>query len=135
MAEHNEFGTSATGILRLAKKKLAESDAPSILRDKADLTTKDVIDAAKEGDALAMEVFDFMAKTMGMALAGCCALADIELILIGGGVSKAGRFLTDPIEEYFRKFAFHTQKDTKFKLAELGNDAGIYGAARMMIHD
>lgn len=127
--------TSATGILRLAKKKLAESDAHSILRDKADLTTKDVIDAAKEGDALAMEVFDFMAKTMGMALAGCCALADMELILIGGGVSKAGRFLTDPIEEYFRKFAFHTQKDTKFKLAELGNDAGIYGAARMMIHD
>ena len=61
--------------------------------------------------------------------------ADMELILIGGGVSKAGRFLTDPIEEYFRKFAFHTQKDTKFKLAELGNDAGIHGAARMMIHD
>lgn len=127
--------TSATGILRMAKKKLTESDAPSILRDKADLTTKDVIDAAKEGDALAMEVFDFMAKTMGMALAGCCALADMELILIGGGVSKAGRFLTDPIEKYFRTFAFHTQKDTKFKLAELGNDAGIYGAARMMIYD
>ena len=127
--------TSATGILRMAQKKLAETDAPSILRGKADLTTKDVIDAAKEGDTLAMEVFDFMAKTMGMALAGCCALADMELILIGGGVSKAGNFLTDPIEQYFRTFAFHTQKNTKFKLAELGNDAGIYGAARMMIHD
>lgn len=127
--------TSATGILRMAQKKLAETDAPSILRGKADLTTKDVIDAAKEGDTLAMEVFDFMAKTMGMALAGCCALADMELILIGGGVSKAGSFLTDPIEQYFRTFAFHTQKNTKFKLAELGNDAGIYGAARMMIHD
>lgn len=125
--------TSATGILRLAQKKLAENDAPSIMRGKADLSTKDVIDAAKAGDALATEVFDFMAKTMGMALAGCCALADMELILIGGGVSKAGEFLTKPIEQYFRAFAFHTQKDTKFKLAELGNDAGIYGAARLMI--
>lgn len=125
--------TSATGILRMANKKLAESDMPSVLRGKAHLTTKDVIDAAKDNDPLAMEVFDFMAKTMGMALAGCCALADMELILIGGGVSKAGRFLTDPIERYYRAFAFHTQKDTKFKLAELGNDAGIYGAARLMI--
>ena len=125
--------TSATGILRMAQKKLAETDAPSILRGKADLTTKDVIDAAKEGDTLAMGVFDFMAKTMGMALAGCCALADMELILIGGGVSKAGNFLTDPIEQYFRTFAFHTQKNTKFKLAELGNDAGIYGAVRMVL--
>lgn len=125
--------TSATGILRLAKRKLAESDAPSALRERNDLTTKDVIDAAKAGDGLALEVLDFMAKTMGMALAGCCALADMELILIGGGVSKAGSFLTEPIEKYYRKFAFHTQKDTKFKLAELGNDAGIYGAARLMI--
>ena len=125
--------TSATGILRMAKKRLAQDDTPSVLREKEKLTTKDVLDAAKAGDPLAAEVVDHMARIMGMALAGCCAVTDVALIIIGGGVSKAGAFLTDAIQSYYRQYAFHTQKNTVFKLAELGNDAGIYGAARLMI--
>ncbi len=125
--------TSATGILRVAKERLAETQTPSTLRNIADLTTKDVIDAAKQGDALACGVLDFMAKTMGRTLANCCALVDIEVFVIGGGVSKAGNFLLEPIKKYYQKYAFHTQKETCFQLAELGNDAGIYGAARLMI--
>lgn len=125
--------TSATGILRMAQKRLAQDEIPSVLREKEGLTTKDVLDAAKAGDPLAAEVVDHMARIMGMALAGCCAVTDVALIIIGGGVSKAGVFLTDAIQSYYRKYAFHTQKETVFKLAELGNDAGIYGAARLMI--
>lgn len=124
---------SATGILRMAKKYLAEQKMDSMLRQMTGLTTKDVIDAAKQGDTLALQVVDQMAKAMGLALAGCCAVADVELFLIGGGVSKAGEFLLNPIRKYYRLFAFHTQKEAKFELARLGNDAGIYGAARLMI--
>ena len=119
----------------MAQKKLAETDAPSILRGKADLTTKDVIDAAKEGDTLAMEVFDFMSRTMGMALAGCCALADMELILIGGGVSRAGDVLFDPLVERYKTYAFKSCRETPIKAASLGNDAGIYGAVRLIVGD
>lgn len=125
--------TSATGILRMAKRRLAQTDTPSVMRQKENLTTKDVLDAAKNGDFLAGEVVDQMARIMGMGLANCCAVADVALIIIGGGVSKAGSFLTDAIQTYFRQYAFHTQKETHFKLAELGNDAGIYGAARLVI--
>ncbi len=125
--------TSATGIVRMAKKYLAEQDTNSVLRQQTDCTAKDVIDAAKAGDVLAMHVIDNMAKTMGFALASCCAVADVALFLIGGGVSKAGDFLLEPIQKYYRIFAFHTQKDAVFKLAKLGNDAGIYGAACLII--
>lgn len=125
--------TSATGIVRMAKKYLQEQDRHSVLREIADVTAKDVIDAAKAGDALAMDVVDNMAKTMGLALASCCAVADVALFIIGGGVSKAGDFLLRPIQKYYRMFAFHTQTDAKFQLAKLGNDAGIYGAACLII--
>ena len=125
--------TSATGIVRMAKKSLVENSIHSVLREIADLTAKDVIDAAKAGDTLAMDVVDNMAKTMGLALASCCAVADVALFIIGGGVSKAGDFLLNPIQKYYRMFAFHTQIDAKFQLAKLGNDAGIYGAACLII--
>lgn len=125
--------TSATAILRMAKERLAEGKEHSVLQECKNLTTKDVIDAAKNGDALALDVLDHMAKTLGRALANCCALTDVALIIIGGGVSKAGLFLLEPIQKYYRMYAFHTQKNTCFQLAELGNDAGIYGAACLMI--
>ncbi len=125
--------TSATGIVRMAKKRLASSQTHSVLQDMQDFTAKDVIDAAKAGDILALEVVDSMAKTMGLALASCCAVADVALFIIGGGVSKAGDFLLNPIQKYYRMFAFHTQTEAKFRLAKLGNDAGIYGAACLII--
>ena len=125
--------TSATGVLRMAKQRLTETNTPSVLRQKEALTTKDVLDGAKTGDALSLGVVDTMADIMGRSLAICCSVADMELIILGGGVSKAGKFLLDKVQEYYKKYAFHTQKDTEFRLAVLGNDAGIYGAARLMI--
>ena len=56
-----------------------------------------------------------------------------DVIVIGGGVSKAGKILFDYIEKYYKKYAFPSCKDAKFALATLGNDAGIYGAAKLML--
>lgn len=125
--------TSATGILRMAKQRLEETDTPSVLRQKDSLTAKDILDEAKAGDGLSLHVVNTMADIMGRALAICCSVVDMELIILGGGVSRAGTFLLDKVQEYYRKYAFHTQKDTEFRLAVLGNDAGIYGAAHLMI--
>ena len=124
---------SATGIVRLAKKALAESDAASSLRDIAELTAKDVFDAAKSGDTLALEQVETLGKKLGLACANIACVVDPELFVIGGGVSRAGQIILDVTEKYFRKYAFHACRETGFALAVLGNDAGIYGAARSVL--
>lgn len=124
---------SATGIVREAKKLLAKSSESSVLRNTEEFTCKDIFDAAKEGDKLAMEVVDKLAFYLGKAIAGIAAVTNPQVIVIGGGVSKAGKFLLEKIEEYFIKYAFHATKNAKFALATLGNDAGMYGAAALML--
>ncbi len=124
---------SATGIVRLARQEMVKSDTPSALRDCESLTAKDVFDAVKEGDALAIRVAERFGNYLGKALSVFSAVMDPEMILIGGGVSKAGPILLDFIMGPFRKYAFPTMKDTTFALAQLGNDAGIYGAAKMVL--
>lgn len=124
---------SATGIVREAKKLLAKSSESSVLRNTEEFTCKDIFDAAKEGDKLAMEVVDKLAFYLGKAIAGIAAVTNPQVIVIGGGVSKAGKFLLDKIEEHFIKYAFHATKNAKFALATLGNDAGMYGAAALML--
>lgn len=125
--------TSATGVVRLAKRAMAASDEKSALRDLETVTAKDVFDLAKEGDALAKKVVDEQAHILGRTLAQIACVVDPEIFVIGGGVSKAGAILTDAVQEYFVKHAFHACRETKFALAELGNDAGIYGAARSIL--
>ena len=124
---------SATGIVREAKKLLQRSEEPSALRTIDDLTCKDIFDAAKEGDSLAMEVVNQLAHYLGRAIAGIAAVTNPQVVVIGGGVSKAGKFLLDKIEESFNENAFHATKNAKFALATLGNDAGMYGAAALII--
>ena len=124
---------SATGILRLAKKKLRESDTPSILRQEENLTTRAVLDAAKAGDALASELLEEVCEILGRALAGVACVVDPEAFIIGGGVSKAGPILTETISRYYKKYAFHASRDTEFRLATLGNDAGMYGAVHLIL--
>ena len=123
---------SATGITRLANKKLKESDKDSILRS-GEVSAKTVFDAVKEKDELAMEVADEFGRYLGSALAVIAGVVNPDAIVIGGGVSKAGEILMDYIRPYFEKNAFHGSRDVKFSLATLGNDAGIYGAARLML--
>ncbi|MBQ3583394.1 MAG: ROK family glucokinase [Lachnospiraceae bacterium] len=124
---------SATGIVREMKKILARSSEDSVLRNAEEFTCKDVFDAAKEGDKLAVEVVDKLAFYLGNAIAGIAAVTNPQVIVIGGGVSKAGKYLLDKIEDNFMQNAFHATKNAKFALATLGNDAGMYGAAALII--
>lgn len=126
---------SATGIARLARNRLAEDDIPSVLRDIPEdkVDAKAVFDAVKAGDAVAMEIANKFGKYLGRGLAGIASVTNPEMFVIGGGVSKAGDVLFEYIEKYFNHFAFHGCRDTKFVLATLGNAAGIYGAAKLVV--
>ncbi len=120
---------SATGIVTEAKKALLESNKESTLRHSADLTAKEVFDAAKSGDIVALECVDQLGKYVGIACANIAATVDPDLFIIGGGVSAAGEILIDTIKKWYTQFAMKPFKDTPFEIAKLGNDAGIYGAA------
>lgn len=123
---------SATGVVRLAKKKLADSSKPSVLRDD-EVTAKAVWDAVKADDELAKEVANIYGEYLGKGLAEVAAVVNPQVFVIGGGVSKAGRVVIDYLEPYFDKYAFPGTKNAKFVLAKLGNDAGIYGAAKLVL--
>lgn len=122
---------SATGIVRMAKRRLAKTDAPSAIR-KEGLTCKDIFDAAGQGDAIACEVTEEFYENMARFLANVCSTVDPEAIVIGGGVSKAGTVILDGIRRYFPKYAFHGLRTVRFELATLGNDAGAIGAFAMI---
>ena len=124
---------SATGIARLANERLAQDDMPSVLRDAEKIDAKAVFDAVKEGDRLAVEVAEIFGMYLGKGLAAVAAVVNPEAFVIGGGVSKAGDVLFEYIEKNYLKYAFHGTRNAKFCLATLGNDAGIYGAAKLIL--
>ena len=123
---------SATGIVREAARRLRDFGGPTALRDCEPLTAKDVLDCAKAGDGLAVEVAQFFADCLGRALATVSCVCDPEVFVLGGGVSKAGQYLIDLIQPAFVRYAFTPAEGTGFRLAELGNDAGIFGAAKLV---
>ena len=123
---------SATGVVRLANEKLAESDRPSLLRDRP-MSAKAVWDAVKQGDPLAMEVAEDFGWYLGKALAVVAGVVNPEIFVIGGGVSKAGNVLIDYIQKNYQKYACSGCRGALFTLARLGNDAGIYGSAKMVL--
>ncbi len=124
---------SATGIVRLAKKHLAATESPSVLKDVENLTCKDVFDAAKAGDSAALAILEQVYDYMGRFLAAVCCVANPEVVVLGGGVSKAGAPLLEGAERHFRKYVFHGCKNVRFALAQLGNDAGAYGAFKLVL--
>ena len=115
-----EYFASATGIVRVGR---------AIMDSGEDLSAKDIFDAAKAGDEQASLVCDFFFDTLGQGLASVSSVIDPELFIIGGGVSAAGAFLLDGVHDAFLRHVFHASSKAKFKLAELGGDAGLYGAA------
>lgn len=124
---------SATGVVRCMKKLLEENpDAPCVLRG-TDFSAKDVFDAARSGDALAQREVDEMADTLGVALASISATTDPEVFLVGGGVSRAGDVLLAPVAQRYQQYAFPSCRATPIRQASLGNDAGIYGAVRLIV--
>ncbi len=123
---------SATGIARLARIRLQKNNDDTILRGQ-EIDAKVVFDAVKEGDKVAIEVAEEFGTYLGHAMANMAVITDPKTIVIGGGVSKAGKVLLPFIEKPFQDKAFFANKDVKFVLATLGNDAGICGAAKLII--
>ena len=124
---------SATGVVTLTKRALAASDQSSSLRALTEVTAKDLFDAAKANDALALQVLEQFGQILGKGLASVACVVNPEMFVIGGGVSKAGTIITDVVEKYYVPYTFHACREAKFKLAELGNDAGIYGCVKMIL--
>ncbi len=123
---------SATGITRLANRALKASDKDSVLRN-GEVSAKTVFDAVKAGDELAIEIAKQFGEYLGKGLGVIAGIINPEIFVIGGGVSKAGEVLFDYIKPSFERTAFQGSKDVIFALATLGNDAGIYGAARLVL--
>lgn len=125
--------TSATGIVRLAKKKLAADPRETSLRNHEPLTARDIFDEAKAKDAAALELVDEVCKILGTALSNIACVVNPEVVVIGGGVSKAGEILTERVQKYYKEAAFPACRETRFALAGLGNDAGMYGCVQMLL--
>lgn len=124
---------SATGIVRLAKHILSDSTESSTMRDFTEISAKTVFDCAKEGDKLALEAVEKACYYLGVAMAHIAQVIDPEVFVIGGGVSKAGDIITETTKKNYNNHVMNALKNKEFKLATLGNDAGIYGAAKLII--
>ena len=125
--------SSATGVVRCMKKLLDENPEVECVLRGTDFVAKDVFDAARNGDALASREVEDMSNTLGMALASIASTTDPEMFLVGGGVARAGDVLFDPLVKHFKEYAFRSCRETPIKAASLGNDAGIYGAVRLIV--
>ena len=125
---------SARALGRQARRALeAQPERPSLLRQAEELSARTVFAAAAQGDALARELLDRVYDLLGLTIAGGCCMVDPELVVLGGGMSKAGQVLLDGVEPRFQHHMFHACKGTKFALAQLGNDAGIYGSFHLAL--
>lgn len=127
--------TSATGISRMARRILAKTQEPSVLRGKSYVSAKEVFDAAKSADAVALKIVGEVCQTLALGLSYISCVCDPEVFIIGGGVSKAGTILTDALQRFYVDDVYGALKKTRFVLATLGNDAGIYGGARLALDE
>ena len=123
---------SATGIARLARKRLEEDTEDSVLRGR-EISAKSVFDAVKFGDKVAIQIAERFGEYLGKGLAAIAGVVNPEIFVIGGGVSKAGEVLFEYIKPYYMQYAFRGCRDAEFALATLGNDAGIFGAAKLIL--
>ncbi|MGC4376037.1 ROK family glucokinase [Fictibacillus sp. Mic-4] len=128
-----ETVASATGIVRLAKEGLIRyphSSLGELQHKQGRLTAKDIIEAAEKQDELSLNVLETVGFYLGQAIAGLCNAFNPGKVIIGGGVSKAGKTLLDPVKKHFDTFALPlVAKDADFAIATLGNDAGVIGGA------
>jgi glucokinase len=125
---------SATGIKREFHDLMKDGSYKTSFNKNDWPSAKQIIDAAKAGDPLCNQVMDTVSFYLGYACHILSITTNPEIIVIGGGVSKAGDFLLERIVKEFKKYKFVAAKDTQIALAELGNDAGMYGAAFLVIN-
>ena len=120
-------------MVNSARQLLSNPGITTKLRKYDNLTCKDIFDCAKEGDASALQLVDEMTRLLGKAMAAISCVCDPEVIVVGGGVARAGNIVLEGMQKYFKQYAFPAAEETAFALAELGNDAGIYGGVQMVI--
>ncbi|NQQ32128.1 ROK family glucokinase [Streptococcus suis] len=133
-----ETVASATGIVNLTRRYAEEyaGDAKlkQLIDDGEEVTAKDVFDLAKEGDDLALIVYHHFSEYLGVACANIAAVLNPAYIILGGGVSAAGEFLLDGVRNVFAENSFPQIKEsTQIVLATRGNDAGVLGAASLVL--
>ncbi len=128
-----ETYTSATGVARTAREWLDMSDEPSSLRSLDVITSKDVYDAAKEGDSLALKIFEFTGTMLGQSFADFVAFSAPEAIVLFGGLARARKFLTEPIEKALNENVLSLWRDkVKIVFSQLkDSDAAILGASAL----
>lgn len=124
---------SATGVVRVAKGLLERTGEDSDLRRNKELSAKAVFDAAKAGDAVAKAAVEELGRMLGLALADVSCVIDPEIFVIGGGVSRAGTMLLETVKRHYKPETLPAGRETKFSLATLGNDAGMYGCVQMLL--
>ena len=125
---------SATGIVREAKRMMQKSTKPSGMREYGDqISCRTICDLGKSGDALADETLETVARYLGLAVSTIALTVDPDVFIIGGGVSRAGDYLLDKIRKYYDSFTPISKNRGRVVLASLGNDAGIYGAVKMVL--
>lgn len=125
---------SANGIVRITKSYLKEyPNIDSSLRTMKTYTSKEIFDEAAKGDQAALCMANEVGSMLGKALSAVSCVVNPEAFIIGGGMSKAGDILIDTIKKYYMEYAFHAARNTIFNLAKLGNNAGIYGAAKLIL--
>ena len=127
-----ELYCSANGLVRVAGQVMKKDSTPSPLRTET-LTAKGIFDAGKAGDQLALNILDRYYRYLGEFLANICQVIDPEVVVLGGGVSRAGEILIEGIKPYFKKFVVFGAVNTRFEIATLANDAGAYGAFKLAV--
>ncbi|MBA1435044.1 ROK family glucokinase [Bombilactobacillus bombi] len=133
-----ETVASATGVVRVARDYAQEyagnSQLKASLDNGDDITSKDVFDLAKQNDSLALKVIDTVSDQLGLALSNVAVTLNPKYIIIGGGVSNAGEFLLTHVQDKYNQYVFAAVKDTtSLRLATLGNEAGVIGAASLIL--
>ncbi len=124
---------SARGVVDITKRLLENYEGETVLRGRTYMTPEIIVNGAKTGDKLATIAVDRVSEMLGIALSNVASVVNPEVFVIGGGISKAGNFLIDKVASAFRANAFHACADVEILVAELSNNAGIYGAALLMV--
>ena len=124
---------SANGIVRMGKVMLANCHTPSKLRSIENFSAKDICDLAREGEEMAGAIVERCGEYLGRAMSYVSCTTDPDVYIVGGGMSRAGTIITNTALKYYRKYAFHVSTGTQIVIAELGNDAGIYGCVKMIL--
>ena len=132
-----ETYASATGLIREAKSRLAVNKNNllwELIEGKLEnLEAKQIFDAAKSGDKFSMDLVDFEIKYLALGIANLLNIFNPEIIVIGGGISMAGDILFDPLMKKIKEYSLdEVLEGVKIVPAQLGNNAGIYGAAALL---